>query len=321
MKKRVNFFVALVALLTFSFVFAENLHKYDMNLTVHFIDVGHGDCIFITTPNDTIDGNGKCEGYKILIDAGKQGRGRQYVIPYLNNLGMKQDDTIDYVVITHAHEDHIGGMSAIYKKYQINNTIDPGYEYSSTIYGNLKELAWDEAGSKYWFDPIDSGLIDSLGDFINLGNELKAQILYYSPTLKKNNINNTSIVLRIQYGDESFLFMGDAEKYVEKTLIKRYGNELKSTVLKVGHHGSKTASSSEFLNKVKPEYAVILAGRGVFSGTYLPNDEVIQELEDHNIHVLRTDYEDENKKEAEAGGDDNIIMTTDGTQLHVQADQ
>jgi beta-lactamase superfamily II metal-dependent hydrolase len=181
-----------------------------------------------------------------------------------------------------------------------------------------------EAGSEYWFDPIESGLIDSLGDFINLGSELKAQILYYSPkpVPKKTDINNTSIVLRIQYNGKSFLFMGDAEKYVETKLIKQYSNGLQSTVLKVGHHGSKTASSTEFLDKVKPEYAVVMAGRGKFSGTYLPNQEVIDELENHNIHILRTDYQDENKKETQAGGDDNIIMTVGGSgDLHLQTDQ
>ncbi len=182
------------------------LERHDLDLRVHFIDVGHGDCIFILTPNDTIEGNGECEGYRILIDAGKKGRGSEYVIPYLRNQGMEDGYTIDYVIATHSHEDHVGGMPEIYDTYQVNNTLDPGYHYTTNAYNDFYNKALNEPNSNFYFNLVESGLITGNGGELDLGSELQARILYTNPD-DSSGINNTSIVLWIKYCDVSFLFM------------------------------------------------------------------------------------------------------------------
>ena len=247
-------------------------------MSVHVIDVGHGDCIFIETPDDNKD-NKKYEGYKILIDAGKKGRGTKYVIPYLKTLGMKAGDTIDYVIATHAHEDHVGGLPEVYDTFQVNNTLDPGYNYTTASYFDYYDRASTEPNSNFYFNLMESGLITENGDYLDLGDELKARILHTNSDIS-SGINNTSIVLWIKYQEVSFLFVGDAEgkerddspseiKYVEKYLADNYNGELKSNVLKIGHHGSETSSTDAFIQAVEPKYAIICAGCKSFRGTIL----------------------------------------------------
>lgn len=294
-------------------------------MSVHFIDVGHGDCIFIQTPDDQIANNGEHEGYKILIDAGKDGRGIQYVIPYLNRLGLTAGDTIDYVIATHAHEDHIGGLPEIYDYFQVNNTLDPGYRYTTNAYNEYFNKATNEPNSNFYHNLVASGLITGNGDYINLGRELRVRILYSNPDAS-HGTNNTSIVVQMKYQDVSFLFMGDAEgkersdlpsvtKDVERYLADTYGAGLKSTVLKVGHHGSETTSTDRFIQTVQPKYVVICAGCGVFSGTVLPDASLVQRYENAGAIVSRTDKDDIGKSEAQAGGDDHIVMETEGREI------
>jgi beta-lactamase superfamily II metal-dependent hydrolase len=299
--------------------FADRVHGVDNRLRVHFIDVGHGDCIFIVTPHDGMDGNGTREGYRILIDAGDDGRSDTYVIPYLKKLGLKEGDTLDYVFATHAHKDHIGGMPEIYSTYRVNNTVDPGYSNTTKCDSEFKAAAraeGDTPGQGCWLDPVASGLVDSLGASIDLGSELRAQLLYYSPVAKGGEPNNTSLVLRLQYGGRSFLFVGDAETLAEKQLLARYKDCLKSTVLKVGHHGSRTSSSEAFLQAVQPEYAVVMAG----CDHGLPDEDVLVRLYEHHCRIRRTDAQDsqEHKTRGTSGGDDNIVITTDGTNIRAR---
>ncbi len=309
----------LVCLLALGLARVSKVDEYSQDLRVHFIDVGHGDCIFIMTPNDTVKDNDRWDGHRILIDAGDEGTGTRYIIPYLESLGMSDGDTIDWVILTHAHEDHLGGMPEIYGKYQVMNTVDPGYYYNSEAYRTFRACAVAEPESDTWFDPLESELIDSLGDTIGLGNELEMQILHSKPA-HSGNPNKTSIVLRLRYGDVSFLFMGDAEgkdreddasavKYVERTLVKTFGPALRSTVLKVGHHGSETSATDTFLSLVAPQYAVISAGRK----HSLPDTTVIDRLVSADAKVWRTDSKDSKKSAGNAGGDDHILITTSGT--------
>jgi competence protein ComEC len=156
-------------------------------------------------------------------------------------------------------------------------------------------------------------LIAKLGDKLMLGNELDARLLFYDATPGKvdTRTNASSIVLRIRYGSVSFLFMGDAPRPVEESLLARYGKTLKSTVLKVGHHGSKTASGKAFLRTVSPRYAIICAGLR----HNLPNAAIIALLKDTcGADVWRTDDHDaeEHKQSTNAWGDDDILVTTDG---------
>jgi len=293
----------------------------DDSLRVHFIDVGHGDCIFIQTPNDGIPHNGRAEGFRVLIDAGETKYSHNYPVTYLKKLGLKRGDRIDYVVATHLDADHVVGLPMVYDSFHVLNTIEPGYEYSKGPARSFRIAACKESleGSRFWCDPIKSGLISKLGEKLKLGSELEARLLFYDATPGKvdTRTNASSIVLSIRYGLVSFLFMGDASKAVEESLLARYGNKLKSTVLKVGHHGSKTASGKTFLRTVSPRYAIVCAGLR----HKLPNAAVIALLRDTcGAEVWRTDDKDmnEHKTSTTAYGDDNILITTNGKTLRPQ---
>jgi competence protein ComEC len=287
----------------------------DDSLRVHFIDVGHGDCIFIQTPDDGIPHNGRAEGFRVLIDAGEAKYSHNFPVTYLKKLGLKRGDRIDCVVATHLDADHVDGLPMVYDSFHVLNTIEPGYEYSSGPARAFTTAACKESleGSRFWGDPVKSRLIPKPGDKLKLGSELEARLLFYDATPGKvdTRTNASSIVLRIRYGSVSFLFMGDAPKAVEESLLARYGSTLKSTVLKVGHHGSKTASGRTFLKTVSPRYAIVCAGLR----HKLPNATVIALLKDTcGAQVWRTDDKDteEHKTSTTTYGDDNILITTNG---------
>lgn len=320
MKKICSYFLIAVAL-TFFLVTKcgpEPTEGYDLSLRMHVIDVGHGDCIFLQTPNDTIPNNDTCEGYRILIDAGRHWS-YFYVIEYLKDLGFEAGDTIDYIIATHAHSDHIGGMPEIYDTFQVNNTLDPGYYHNTQAYENYYNKASSEPNSNFYFDLVQSGLISQNGDSLDFGDELDVRILHTDPNVNASTINNSSIVLWLKYDNISFIFMGDAEgkektdsatvtKYVEKYLVDNYGSlELRSTVIKVGHHGSETSSTNALIEAVQSDYAVICAGC-LYS---LPDPTVIQRWIASGAEILRTDYGDEEQ----TPGDDDFEIWTDGEKL------
>lgn len=235
-------------------------------LAVHFIDVGQGDAILIQTPG----------GQTVLIDAGENGN-EQRVIDYIKKYG---DDTIEYVVATHPHSDHIGALDGVIGAFTVENVIMPrlGRDITPTTaaYGNLL-TAVKKSGAKtiaakpgYTF-PLGKGICTVL-----------------SPSEQSDNLNNMSVVLRLDWGKTSFLFMGDAETAVEKQLLNGpYAGYLHVNVLKLGHHGSSTSSSARFLNAVSPRYSVISCGVGNDFGH--PHRETIQKLEKMDTKVLRTD--------------------------------
>jgi competence protein ComEC len=251
----------------------------------------------------------------VLIDAGEVKYSHNYAVTYLKKLGLKRGDKIDYVVATHLDADHVDGLPMVYDSFHVLNTIEPGYDYSSGPAKAFRAAACKESleGSTFWRDPVKSGLIAKLGDKLKLGSELEARLLFYDATPGKvdTRTNASSIVLRIRYGSVSFLFMGDAPKAVEESLLARYGSKLKSTVLKVGHHGSTTASGKAFLKTVSPRYAIVCAGLR----HKLSNAAIIALLKDTcGAAVWRTDENDaeEHKTSTTAYGDDNILITTNG---------
>jgi competence protein ComEC len=292
--------------------------RADDSLRVHFIDVGHGDCIFIQTADDRNPWNKTKQGLRILIDAGEARYNRDWPVKYLKQLGLKRADRIDYVIATHLDADHVGGLPMIYDTFHVLNTVEPGYDYSTQPARAFRTAACRESleGTTYWRDPVKSGLIPRLGGRLNLGSKLDARLLFYSahPGHGKGDTrtNFSSIVLRIRYGAASFLFMGDAPRVVEESLLRLYPESLlESTVLKVGHHGSATASSKRFVRAVAPRYAVICAG--LRHG--LPKAAIIALLRDTcGAEVWRTDARDieERKNALTAAGDDNIVITTNG---------
>lgn len=315
--KSIAILVTLVFFVT-SYAIAGDISK----LKVTFIDVGHGDCILIQTPDDGIKGNNKYEGKIIIIDGGEKIEGKKVIIPYLERHGITKEKPIDCLIMTHADADHVGGLMPVIETYQIKSILDPGYKGKSRLYRKtFCKLASKEENCKF-YKPLVGTLIKNEGDTLDWGSELEVRVLSSKQEVK--DINNSSIVILIKYGKVSFLFVGDAEgkerkdspdvlKYEEKDLVKKYSNRLKSTFLKAGHHGSESSSTNAFIDAVSPNYVIICAGNKRFLGTLLPDESVIQRYEKRGIKIYRTDRDDLKKLPSEASGDDNIVITTDGT--------
>jgi competence protein ComEC len=288
---------------------AQPLNGAADELTVHFIDVGQGDCIYITTPYISDASNPQKRGIRILIDGGDGRRGDTFALRYLSRLGLRPADTIDYVIATHPDGDHIGGLLAIYDRYHVTNTLYAGFVNTTATYDSFIKLARDD--SRLWYG-LKSGE-ETLGEYLPLGDEVEARILNAESKPIGKKSNNSSIVLRLAYRSISFLLMGDAQGPVEEKLIAKFGSALRSTVIKLGHHGSSTdgTSGAEFLGLVRPQFAVISAG--CMYGH--PNVATGNRLWNQRVNVVRTDCEDGT---VETPGDDNIVMTTNGTQLEIR---
>lgn len=304
------------------FCFISGIVYAQTPLKVTCIDVGHGDCILIQTPDDGIKGNGKYEGEVILIDGGERVEGKRVIIPYLESRGIKKDKPIDFMIMTHCDADHVGGLIPVIQAYQIKTILDPGYPGKSRLYKKIFcKLAKEEKGCNF-YRPLIGTLIKKEGDSLDWGSELEVKVLHSDEHADKPN--NSSIVIRLKYGEASFLLVGDAEgklrkdfpdvlKFVEKEMIDKYDGKLKSTFLKAGHHGSESASTNAFIDAVSPKYVIIMAGNKKFSGTLLPDKSVVKRYESRGIKIYRTDRDDQKKKSSMTSGDDTIVVTSDGT--------
>lgn len=243
------------------------------SFTIHFIDVGQADSALVT-----------CDGHSMLIDGGNADDSN---LVY-SVLQRETDGHLDYVVGTHAHEDHIGGLSGAFEADTADVTFCPVTEYDSKAFRNFKTRA-DERGGGI--------TIPAVGDTFTLG---EASVTVVAVNSVPEDTNNTSIVIRIVYGDTSFLFTGDAEQETEEKILES-GQDIESTVLKVGHHGSSTSTSQAFLDAVSPTYAVISCGKDNSYGH--PHSETLAKLASAGVEVLRTD---------ELG---DIYCTSDGSEV------
>ena len=217
----------------------------------------------------------------MLIDGGNT-EDSNLIYAYLKKLSLNY---LDYIVCTHAHEDHVGGLSGALNYAEVGTALAPVTSYNSKAFGNfVKNL--NRQGV-----PIT---IPTAGDSFSLGS---ASVTVLGPITGTSETNNTSIVLRIVYGGTSFLFTGDAEREEEQDILNAV-YDLESTVLKVGHHGSETSTSYVFLRGIMPRYAVISVGKGNTYGH--PTDAVLSRLRDAETKVFRTDMQ----------GD--VICTSDG---------
>ena len=250
-----------------------NITPVNGELQVYYIDVGQADSILIINKEDAM-----------LIDAGNNEDGED-VVNFIKDKGITK---LDYVVGTHPHEDHIGGLDdVINSNIEIENVLMPKIETTTKTFEDVVNAI------------SNKGLTvkaPNKGDTFTLGDS-NLEVMTDS-ILDEDNLNLSSITLRLQYGNNSFLFMGDSEEENEKTITWP-----KTDVLKVGHHGSSTSSSEEFLNEVKPSISIIMAGKGNSYG--LPKEEIVERLENVGSKVYRTD---------ENG---TIEVTSDGNNINV----
>lgn len=244
--------------------------------TVHFIDVGQADCILIES-----------DGQTVLIDAGNNADGDD-VISYIKNEGIK---TIDYLIGTHPDEDHIGGLDVVIENFQIGTIYMPKFQATTKTFEDVL-LAAKKKGLKISAPNV-------LETFT--AGECKFQIL--APDRIYDDSNESSIVLKMEHGNNSFLFTGDAGIESEYH-IEKLGVNLHATVLKVGHHGSSSSTANSFLEAVNPSIAVISCGADNKYGH--PHKETMTRLQMKDITIYRTDL------------NGTITMTSDGTTLEIQ---
>ena len=233
------------------------------DFSVHFIDVGQGDCSLI-----------KCGDKNILIDTGDSIYSRK-VIKYLKSQNVRK---IDYLIISHPHSDHIGGLEKIAKDISVDTifiiNIEKSIEPKDIDYYNINKIISQKNFNIR--NPVSEEKL-KVKD---------AELIFYVPSYDSENLNNSSIVTMITYKDKKFLFTGDIEKASEKEFIsKKY--DLKADVLKVAHHGSNSSSTDEFLKAVNPEYCVISCGNDN-SFTH-PSDSTIKRLSVYSKDIFRTD--------------------------------
>ena len=230
-------------------------------LTVTFLDVGQGDAAVL-----------QCGGQSMMIDGGKA-KASSYIYSWLKK---NQISHLDVMVATHTDADHIGGLSGAL------NYAKVGTAYCPVTSGTTKTF---QSFVKYLKKQGKSITVPKAGDEFSLGS---AQVRILGPTDPQAEGNNSSIVLKVTFGDTSFLFTGDAEREEEQELLES-GYDLESTVLKVGHHGSDTSTSYLFLRTVNPQYAVISVGADNTYGH--PTEAVLSRLRDADVKTCRTDLQ------------------------------
>ena len=233
----------------------------DSTFEVHYLDVGQGDCSLVL-----------CDGHAMLIDGGESSESSK-VYAYLKQHGISH---LDYMVASHAHSDHIGGLSGALNYATVDTAFCPVTDYDSKTFDSMVK----------YLDKQGIGItVPSAGDEFMLGS---AHVQVLGPQKIYDDPNDTSIVMKVTYGETSFLFTGDAERTAEADILDA-GYDLSSTVLKVGHHGSDTSTSYPFLREIMPEYAVIQVGKDNSYGH--PTEDTLSRLRDAEVKVYRNDLQ------------------------------
>lgn len=255
----------------------QNALSENIGLSVHFIDVDQGDSILIES-----------KGEFALVDAGEY-KEKDVVVSYLSGVGVTE---LDYVFSTHPHSDHCGAISEVLRTFSCGTLVYPDVQSDSNTWEYVLDAA-DERGVEF--------LVPRPGDVFYVG---EATITVFSPAPENiySSLNDYSIVCKVEYGNTSVLLTGDAEKTVEKELI-RSGFDLESDVYKCGHHGSSTSNSKEFFDAVNPSAVIISCGKDNEYGH--PHREVRKEIESRNLPVWRTDE------------DGTIVMCSDGENISI----
>lgn len=275
MKKKFFDYFLYLSILIFSLVlfinFSTNNKVFNKDeMIVHFIDVGQGDSILIQVNN-----------YNLLIDSGPF-KANKEIKTYLNNLNINK---IDYLIATHPHEDHIGNMSYIINNYNVINFYSPKVTTTSTSFEKLIDALK--------INNLKIKILKANTSSINLGKYTTVEV--FSPHLDYyENLNNYSPIIKISYKNTSFLFTGDAEELVEQEVLSKNYN-LKSDILKVGHHGSSTSTSKDFYERVNPSISIISLGNNSYGH---PTNKTLNQIKTSKLY--RTDE------------DGDIVITSDG---------
>lgn len=228
---------------------------------VHFIDVGQADATLVL-----------CDDQAMLIDGGNVDDS-DLIVAYLQKQEVRY---LDYIICSHAHEDHVGGLAAALHYLEVGQVFCPVADYDTTAFQNFSAAAAAQGLSLS---------LPELGSIIDFGS---ATMQFLGPQRDYSDTNNTSIIVRLSYGETVFLFTGDAEYQAEQDLVEA-NYDLSATVLQVGHHGSETSSSYLFLREVMPQYAVISVGADNSYGH--PTEAVLSRLRDAEVLVYRTDLQ------------------------------
>ena len=270
-------FLIMISLVVFWF-----LYKPKHQLEVSMFDIGQGDSELIETPN----------GRVILIDGGPD----KTILRRLSEELPFWEKNIDLVILTHAHDDHYAGLVPVMKRYHVNQLMLTDAQSKSQAYQEFLKTTQEQH--------VPETIITEAQSFTLDGVEIT--ILFPNHSFKEKipkNLNNASIVARLDFGERRFLFTGDAEAPVEEELLAEKA-DLKSDILKLGHHGSDTSSTENFLNAVKPIAATASAGAGNSYGH--PSPHVLERLKRFGIKIFRTDQ------------DGTIHFTSDGHALFGQ---
>jgi beta-lactamase superfamily II metal-dependent hydrolase len=241
-------------------------------IRVHCIDVGQGDAVLIQSAQNAV-----------LIDGG-DAKAQSALAGYLRSAGVT---ALDYVVATHPHADHIGGLPQAVRQFEVKGVIMPDAAHTSATFEKLLS-AIEKKGLKI--------TVPKVGDVFTAG-IIKFTVI--APGKKFKELNNMSVVVRLVHGETAFLFAGDAEGLSEREMLKS-GQPLRADVLKTGHHGSRSSTTAEFLDAVRPSAAVISCGAGNSYGH--PHTETLRKFgsKGRNIKLFRTDK------------DGTVVITTDG---------
>jgi len=261
-------------------VFSENRGDF---LTVAFLDVGQGDAIFIEAPN----------GNQILIDGGPNKK----VLSELSAVMPFYDRSIDMVIASHPDKDHIAGLPEVLNKFSVDVVMESGVSSGTAVYKEFETIIKNKnitkilarQGMKVWLDKK---------------NNIYLEILFPNRDTNGWDTNVASIVARLVYGSSSFMLTGDSPQNIEKYIVSFYGRKLRSNVLKLGHHGSRTSTSELFLGSISPQYAIISVGENNRYGH--PHKETMDLITKFGIPFLETSKEG------------TIIFKTDGESLYVR---
>lgn len=271
---------------------AASKNKISGQIEIKVLDVGQGDAILIRTGTQTvlIDTSDIDEQDKLRAELKKAGV-----------------TVIDKLIITHPHADHLGGASLVFREFDVKSVYDNGLTAKPKFYLNyLKTIKSKKIPYKKIY----------AGDCLDFGNGVKFDVL--SPTAEyiksgakdskgKVDMNNSSVVGRLTFGDFAMMFTGDLEMNNEKEILRRHSGDLKCQVLKVGHHGSHTSSSEQFLKKVSPKVGIISCGKGNDYGH--PHDKAMKRLEQRKMKVYRTDL------------NGTVTVTSDGMNFDVKGEK